>query len=187
MANSSIASIGLSGLTSVMTSMAEADAFKAKMEAITKSKVDTMKQAVTSYEFEQIKNAEQIQELDEVLGDKLSQRALEGIKNQARLKAAAAETGTSGGSTDAAIMEAFMTEHFDRATIVSASEQKKRNVMRSMEASGVRLSKELQSIGSGVPTYDSNPLMAGLSAGIGAVSSGISSLSNKDKSKLFKI
>ena len=182
-----LAGMGISALGSIMSSMAETEAFKDKMEAITQAKIATMKQAVTSYEFEQVKNAEQIQELDEVLGDKLSQRALQGIKNQARLKAAAAETGTSGGTTDDAIMEAFMVEHFDRANMISSSKQRKRSVMRSMEAAGVRLGKELQGITSGGTQITSNSLLAGASSGVDILMSGLSFASEEDKSSLFGI
>lgn len=178
---------GISALTSVMGDIAATKAFKTQLDAKLKSQIASMKSATTSFELEQMKMGEQIQELNEVLGDKLSARGLQAIRNEATLKAAAAETGTAGGTTDVAIQQAYLDEHFDRANIISASKSKQKGIMRSMDISTERLRNDLRGIASGMPSVKSDPLTSALSGGLNVFTGTLGLMPESEKADLFGI
>ena len=177
----------ISTVSNVMADIAATKEFEAKLKAKTDAAIASMRSSVTSFEFEQMKLGEQISELNETLGDKLSERGLQAIRNEAMIRAASAETGTSGGTTDLAIQEAFMTEHFDRANIISESKAKQRTVLRTMDASTVKLQKDLEGISSGMPVVKTNPLMSALSGGLNVFTGTLGMMPNAEKAKLFGI
>ena len=178
---------GISLLSSIAGDFASTSAFKANINAQTDAKIANMKSMMTSYELEQVKLSEQIGELDEVLGDKLSARGLASIKSRALLKAAAAETGTSGGTTDYAAQEAYMNEHFDRANIISETENRQKSIMSSMGIKTQRLKSDLESIASGTPSVQNNTVLSALTGGLGVFTNTLSMMPTSEKDSLFDI
>lgn len=185
--NYGLASVGISTISNIMGDLSATKAFKTKVNARANASIASMESAVTSFELEQMKMAEQINDLNHVLGDKLTERGLKAIQNQAMLKAAAAETGTAGGTTDIAIQEAFMTEHFDRANIIAESKNRQKNILASMDLGTVKLQNDLRALGSGMPIADTNPMLTALSGGLNVATESISMLPMSERVDLFSI
>lgn len=187
LSNAGYASLGISTLSGIATDIANTSAYKSKLDAMVNAKIANMKIATTNYELEQYMMAEQINDINEVLGDKLSERGLQAIKMAATLRAGAAETGTTGGTTEIATKQAFMDEHFDRANIIATERSKQKAIMNSMSLGSQRLSAELSGLSSGMPTGGTNSLLAGLTGGLGVATRGISGMSASDKAKIFNM
>ncbi len=82
---------------------------------------------------------QQDKELTERLGQQLTREDLETLKAEARLNAAKAETGTSGGTADLAVAEAYVVGARNREVVIqSASDQKlalaRRNIMSRLDS-----------------------------------------------------
>ena len=142
---------------------------------------------MTGYEVEQVKMAEQLDSLNQTLGDKLTERGLRAIQNQAMLKAAAAETGTAGGTTSEAIQEAFMTEHFDRANIIAETKNKQKAILTSMDLSRVKLESDLETLSSGMPVVDTNPVLSALTGALGVAAQAFDMMTPADRVSIFGI
>lgn len=176
----------VSALGSIAHGFADTSSFKSQLNSILNAKIANMRLTTTNYELEQQFMSQQIEDINEVLGDKLSERSLQAIKNEAILKAAAAETGTSGGTTAIAVMEAKMAEQFDRGNIIADIKNQQKQIMRQMDVSTQRLKSDLAGLSSGIPTVGKNSLVAGLAGGLGAFSNILGMMSDSQKSSLFK-
>jgi hypothetical protein len=89
-------------------------------------------------------------EIDERLGYQLTTVDLNTVKAKARLRAAQAETGTSGGTSDLAVAQAYTIGARNReATIMSARDSKlevaRRNIMNRLESDN-RVNSAIQDI-----------------------------------------
>jgi len=73
---------------------------------------------------------EQSAAVDETVGNMMSRNAITSMKAEARLRASAAGTGTSGGSTQIATIEAQSVEMFDNAVLIGRAEGQKLNIQR---------------------------------------------------------
>lgn len=110
---------------------------------------------------------EQSNEIDRELGDAMTQRGLDALKAEARLRAGAAETGTSGGTTRLAYTEAYVTQALDNAILKSRSEQTKRDLVRRKIMTKISYTNRMNSLTSGI--------QSGTSAGLEVFSTGMSS------------
>ncbi len=128
-----VGAIGISSIANVMAQQAQTEAYKNKLNAMTQAAITNAGNKVTSFELASAKNVEAINNINQVMGDKLSERALTAMKEASLLKAAGAETGTSGGTTDDAINEAYLNEHFDKANIISSAKQQRGSILATME------------------------------------------------------
>lgn len=178
----------ISTLSNVIGGFQETAAFKAQLNARTDAAIRNVGNAVTSFELQQVKNKENIDNINHILGDKLSERGLNALKEEALLKAAAAETGTSGGTTDFAIKEAFINENMDKANIVAAARQQRRNIFISMDMNEVSIKNQIDStlLGGGV-TIGTNSALAGLAGGLGTVTDIFGMIPMSEKTQIFGI
>lgn len=179
---------GISAISSVISDQMATKAFKAKLEAETNAAIQNVGNAVTSFELEQIKNAENIANINHVLGDKLSERGLTAMKEAALLRTAAAETGTSGGTTDFAIKEAFINEHMDKANIVASARQQKRAIFSAMDMEQVGIKNQIDSVllGGGV-SIGTDPFLSALSGGLSTATQAFGMLPMSERAEAFGI
>jgi len=73
---------------------------------------------------------EQSLAVDETLGNMMSANAINSMKAEARLRAGGAGTGTEGGSTDRATLDAKSVEMFDNAVLIGRAANDKLNISR---------------------------------------------------------
>jgi len=157
----------ITALGGVASGFQETSAFKAELKAKTDAAIQNVGNAVTSFELQQVKNAEQVDNINHVLGDKLSERGLTAMKEESLLKAAAAETGTSGGTTSMAIKEAFINENMDKANIISSARQQTKSILTSMDMATLGIQHTIDStlLGGGV-NIGTSSVWAGISGGL---------------------
>ena len=108
--------------------------------------------------FTQAQRSNQISEVDEVLGDKLSMSGLEALKQEATLKAAASETGATGTSNQEVIQNKFVEQNFRDAAMVREARIQKDNLKMQMIADRLSFDNKVDSLQSTMLT----PLSAGL-------------------------
>ena len=179
---------GINAISSVISDQMATQAFKAELDAKTNAAIRNVGNAVTSFELQQVKNAENISNINHVLGDKLSERGLNAMKEASLLKAASAETGTSGGTTDMAIKEAFINENMDKANIVASARQQKRQILSAMDSQGLAIKHNIDStlLGGGV-NLGTNSMLSGLAGGVNAVSQTLSMIPMSERVEAFGI
>lgn len=179
---------GISSMTNIMSGFAATSAFKAELNARTDAAIQNVGNAVTSFELQQVKNKENIDNINHVLGDKLSERGLNALKEASLLKAASAETGTSGGTTNFAIKEAFINENMDKANIVAAARQQQKNIFVSMDMNEAGIKNQIDStlLGGGV-RIGTNPLVSGIAGGLGGITDVLGMIPMSEKVEAFGI
>lgn len=184
----SLVAAGISTLSGIVSDRMATQAFKDELNAKTNAAIQNVGNAITSFELQQIKNQENINNINEVLGDKLSERGLAAMKEASMLKAAAAETGTSGGTTDIAIREAFVNENMDKANIVAQARQSVRGILSAMDTSTVSMQHSIDSIllGGGV-SVNTNPFLSGVAGGLSTFTNTMSMLPSSEKASMFGI
>ena len=178
---------GITAVGSIIQGQMETQAFKAKLEAETDAAITNAGNAVTSYELQMAQSQEMIENINHVLGDKLSERGLTAIKEASLMKVASVESGTSGGTTEMAVKEAFINENFDKANIVSAGRDKLRNIYATMETSKLSTEHSIDSILLGGTRVDTNPLLAGVAGGIGSFNQFLGMLPQSERASAFGI
>jgi len=183
--NYAIATAGISAISSIAGALMTSSAYEAQLEAQTASKIASMGNVLTSYEVNASKLAEDYKLLDSMFADKISERSIQGMKDHARMRAAAAETGTYGGTTDQAVNEAFMTQILDVAVI-----NKERNVAligisRKSEAAKANAVSQFESLASGGTNVQANALMSGLSGATSALGGLLATMPNSVKASIF--
>lgn len=197
-----LGSIALSTVTSITSGIAETRAFKAQLEADTNTYIRQLEadtetaitnvgNAVTSFELQQSQNRQQIDNINRILGDKLTERGLAALKEAALLRAAAAETGTTGGTSTFAVKEAFITENMDKANLVSTARQQVRGILTAMDVSELSLQQEIdslllgrQSISGGL-AITTDPFISGIASGLNIAESAVSRLPQSEIAKIF--
>lgn len=179
---------GIAAISTLVSGFQETAAFKAGLNARTDVAIQNVGNAVTSFELQQVKNKENIDNINHILGDKLSERGLNALKEASLLKAAAAETGTSGGTTDFATKEAFINENMDKANIVASARQQQRNIFVSMDMAEVGIKNQIDStlLGGGV-TIGTNSALAGLAGGLGSVTDILGMIPASERTQVFGI
>lgn len=158
---------GISALSGVFSDEMATQQFKAQLEAETNAAIQNAGNLVTSFELQQAQNRETINNINHILGDKLSERGLNAMKEASLLRAAAAETGTSGGTTDFAIKEAFINENMDKANLISAARQQQKSIFSAMNVSKLNVEHGIDSLllGGGV-NVGTNVALAGVAGGL---------------------
>ncbi len=121
-----------------------------------------------SLEYAQGVQAQQLADIDTVLGDQLSASGLEMLKTESRLKAASAETGGSGASNQEVIQSAKVNELHRNSAIVRQATQAKGSKAQEMIASRLNFENSLESLISGQ--------QSAMSAGLGTLSSALGGL-----------
>jgi len=179
---------GASAISSVISDQLATEQFKAELNARTNAAIQNVGNAVTSFELQQVKNKEQIDNINHVLGDKLSERGLNAMKEASLLRTAAAETGTTGGTTAMAIKEAFINENMDKANIIASARQSRRNLMVGMDIAeqGIRNQIDTTLLGGGV-AIGTDPLLAGIAGGLGGITDTLNMIPMSERVEAFGI
>jgi len=141
---------------------------------------------VETFRWSQNIRKQQLQELNRAVGDKMTERGVQAMETEARLRAAAAETGTAGGTTAIAVQDAYMKEALDMAAIARQGEVSKVSMFRQLQAERMSMSNRIQSLASGLQS----PLSAGLSTlNVAATSfnAGVGYLNTSQQESLFNI
>ena len=179
---------GIASLSNIISGQLATQNFKAQLNASTEAAIQNVGNAVTSFELQQVKNKEQIENINNVLGDKLSERGLNAMKEASLLKTAAAETCTTGGTTTTAIKEAFVNENMDKANIVASARQQTRNLLVGMDIAEVSIQNQIDSVllGGGV-NIGTDPLIAGIAGGLGGITDILSAIPMSERVDAFDI
>lgn len=167
--------------TGIMSSVQKGKAVVKDIEARSKARVDSMESVIQSMQLEGNMLVEQLEATDRVLGDKMTARGIQAMKDEARLRAAAAETGTSGGTTDAVIQEAYMTQALDNANLISQNRTERANIKNRITSSLFGYNQKIQSMASGLSVSDSNSAISGVLGAMTGYQQYRSYLSDEDK------
>jgi hypothetical protein len=90
--------------------------------------------------------------LDRELGAKMSEVGLEALKAEARLRTAAAETGTSGGTTDMVRRQAIMSQSLSNANLIASNRMHKFNLAQQMISHRSQYRENMASLRSKIPS-----------------------------------
>jgi len=185
--NFSTANVGISAVSSIYGSILQTQAFEAQVKADTEARVANIDNQLASYELNAYKLEEDYALLDSMFADKISERTLQGMKDFATMKAAAAETGTYGGSTAEAVGEAFVNEMFDVALINQQRQSSLGGIMRKSEAAKQNAVNSFKSLASGGMSVKANSLLAGVGTGVGVLGNMLSSMPESVRADMFSM
>lgn len=183
--NATYANIGIQTLGNIATSINNSKAFENQLKAQTDSAIANMDNVLTSYEFSAFKLNEDYKALDSMFADKVSERSLQGMKDFATMKAAAAETGTVGGSTAEAINQTKVDEMFDVAIINSKRKAALGGILRQRETSRMSAINSFKSLSSGGVNVRANSILAGLSGASNTLGSLLSTMPRSVSADIF--
>ena len=160
---------------------------QAKIEEI-ESKTDRILTAMDGAVNENIAMAnisnQQMLAVDRTVGDMMSANGIARMKSEARLRAGAAETGTSGGTTKTATMEARMMEHLDNAIVIARGRAEKTTIMNRQDMDNISTRNRLRYMASGIES----PQMAALgvmAAGFSGFNAGYKMMPASEREKYF--
>ena len=169
---------------SSITSLLGVGAQLADMDAENKAIQDSMESAIDASKFKMNQQAEQIQDLERITGDKLTASGLEELKAESRLKAGAAETG---GTMNADVMTTTGMNKLHRDAVIQREGSiAVKNSMNAMTSEKLNLDNQLTMMAS----RTASPLkgfLATMNAGISGFNNGLSYMSSADKQQLFNI
>lgn len=168
--------------------LSDLSSFKANLKAQRSADISTAGNIVTSYELQMSQNKEAIENINELLGDKLSERGLDALKEASLLKAASAETGTSGGTTEMSVEEAYLNENMDRANIISSANQQAKDILSSIETNKLSVRSNIDSVLLGGGTIDTtSSALSGLSGGLSGGLNMLNFMTDAQKSEFFGV
>lgn len=180
-----MANAGISALSSIAGAVLSTQAFKAQLRAKTDASIANMNNLVNSYEYEAYKTKENELTLDAMYADKISETTLNSMKKMAYAKAAAAETGTSGGSTSEAVLQHQVDLQFDIAKINQDRKLAKISLLRKAEASRINLENQLDAIARNQIQVNGNLFLAGLAGATASLGGILSNAPDSVKTELF--
>ncbi len=129
-----------------------------KQSAATQNTIEGM---ADSIKFSQFQKEWQLEEIDSIMGDRLTASGMESLKREATLKAAAAETGSQGGASQAeVIQDTFVQENFNNAMIVRDARVAKDTTKMSMVADILNFNKQTDAMIFGLQSPESVGLQA---------------------------
>ena len=129
-----------------------------KQSAATQNTIEGMSDSI---KFSQFQKEWQLKEIDSIMGDRLTASGMESLKREATLKAAAAETGSQGGASQAeVIQDTFVQENFNNAMIVRDARVAKDTTKMSMVADILNFNKQTDAMIFGLQSPESVGLQA---------------------------
>lgn len=176
----------ISGISTILGGIADVRQFKQQLESETNAIVQNIGNAVTAFEYEHNAYNEQIDNINEALHDKMSEAGLIAIQNEATLRAAAAETGTTGGTTDNVIRDAYIKEAMDKANIRAAAKQQTSSVLRMQSSASLKLKHDIQGIASRGTSVSIDPTVSVLAGGLSGMQNLYSMLPNSYRAQLWE-
>lgn len=183
--NMGYASAGASVINSLAGAFLSVNAFESQLKAQTDAKIANMENVVSNYEYEAYKLKEDMALMDSMFADKVSERSLQAMKDFATMKAASAETGTIGGSTNEAVIQAHADATFDIALINQKRRAGKYSAVKQMEKSKLDAINALEALKSGGIDYESNVLFSGLAGFSSALGNILTTMPESVKADAF--
>ena len=171
-------------LVPAITSFLGVGATLADIDAQNKALKTNIENQSKAFKYSQNVAEQQLEDIERVLGDKLSASGMESMKRESRLKAASAETGGTGTSNQEAIATAEMDKLHRDATIIRTGDVQRENKMNEMVASRLSFENTLDSMISG----QQSPLSAGLqtlNSGMQGLNMGLLYLNQSQKEDFF--
>ncbi len=178
------ASSAVSAATVVATTVLNTQAKIRDIEAKTEQIGIAMESAVNENIAMANVSNQQMRAVDRTVGDMMTVTGINRMKAEARLRAGAAETGTSGGTTKIATMEARMVEQLDNAVIIARGRAEKTSIMTRQDMANLSTSNRLRYMASGLAS-PTGAALSTLSAGIGGFTAGYNMLSASEREKFF--
>ncbi len=172
--------------TPALTTLLSVGATNYDLEQRTEATLNTMDSAINTFIYGQDVAYSQMEELDRAVGDKMTERGMEALMAESRLRAASAETGTTGGTTETAVKDAYMQQSLDNAVTIRNARTSKVSILRQMESDTLGLNNRLESLASGLATPTGAALQAGSSA-LSGFSTGLNFLNVSQKEQFFNI
>ena len=154
------------------------------IEMANKALMTNMGNVGESFTYGQNVQSQQLDDLDRVVGDKLSSSGLEALKNESTLKAAGAETGSSGIAVNEAVQTAGVNKLHRDAAILRTADVQKENKMNEMVASRLNFDNTIESMVSGQQDWLSAGLQTGSSA-LRGINMGMLMMSDASKENFF--
>lgn len=131
----------------------------------------------------------QREELNRSIGDKMTQRGLKAVQAEGYIRAAAAVSGTSGGTTTAASYQAYVDQELDNGIILSEGTQSQIDLARRAIFDKISYESKMKATISGTQVITSGGASMFASALSGAASgfqSGLGMMSNTQIDKMFQ-
>ena len=133
----------------IITSLLGVLGTSADIDAKNEALMENMGNQAESLAYSQNVSAQQLDDLDRILGDMLSASGLETMKAESRLKAASAETGATGTSNQEAVNTAGVNQLHREASILRSYDIKKASKQSEMVAQRLGFENTLESMISG--------------------------------------
>ena len=179
------ANAGISTISSIMAQQAKTQMVKAQANAEAANAIAQMGNELNAYELNSHKLQQDYATLDSMFADKITARTLQGMKDYATMKTAAAETGTTGGSTAEAVNQAFVTEMFDVAIINADRSNQLGGILKDKEIADQNVLNAFDSLAQGGYNSTANSMTAALGAGTAALGNMIASMPPSMKADMF--
>ncbi len=180
------ATLGINTLSGIASGYAETETFKNNLRADSDARISNIDLSLDGFELESVKAQQANRAMEDMFANKLSQRGLEAMKSEALLRTAAAETGTSGGSTNEAIDEAYLDSAMDSAIIRKNRDTTLTNALNAMDIKSASLENKLAMITSGMTSYNGNAAVAGLAGATSVLGTSLGQFSNADRNAIFQ-
>lgn len=174
------AALFLPALTSLLGASAAVADINAKKEAL----IRTMEGDARALKYSQFNKQQKLEDLNRIVGDKLSATGLEALKAESRLKAASAETGASGTTNLDAIATADVNRLHQDAAILREADVAKTNILTELVSERLSFESKNESMLGGLPST-AKSIGTGLSSSLEGFKSGLNFLTDTQKSRLF--
>ena len=174
----------ISAIGTVASTLISVAAKKDAMEQKTKEITVAMKATVEEYEFMASVNEQQMDAVERVVGDKMSETGLKRLKDKASLRAAAAMSGTVGGTTNAVIQEASIIEMMDNAVIIANGRQQKAALSQKIQGQYISAQNRINNLAAGIQSSTGAGLQM-IDAGLQGFSKAYMALPASERRKYF--
>ena len=174
----------ISAIGTVASTLISVAAKKDAMKQQTKEITASMKATVQEYEFMASVNEQQMDAVDRVVGNKMSETGLKRLKDKASLRAAAAMSGTVGGTTNAVIQEASIIEMMDNAVIIANGRQEKAALGQKIQGQYLSAQNRINNLAAGIQSSTGAGLQM-IDAGLQGFSKAYMSLPASERRKYF--
>ena len=184
---SGASSTGLSGLSlfaPALTGLIGLSGNLSQLQANHDSAIRTMENDALSLKYSQNVKAQQLKDIDRIVGDKLSATGLEALKAESRLKAAAAETGGTGTTNQDAIATADVNRLHQDAVILRNADVAKANKLSELTAERLGFTIQNDALNAGI---EEGSVLSGLSSFVSNATTGLNFMTETQKEKFFGI
>lgn len=180
------ASLGIGAVSGILSSLSSSKANIENIKSKNNAAIQAIQDEVAAFKAQASIIDSQDLQLDQQLFNKMSQRGLEALKAEARLRAAAAETGTTGGTTDVAVGQAWVDFARDAALITSEAKEQKLNLSRRLDTYSLSSKHKISEYASAGSSFMKPSYLSSFSATASGLLKGYSMLGESDREKLFK-